>query len=132
MGTTSSSTIDWVRRRRCSPRATPFGVGWDGRSMPPCPQRCYVLAGFRHAQRTALSVAPRCCCLVAAAILFITCQCAIYSYYFCQRADCLVFCCSACGVHCLSSTLSFPLSILMILPRLGWPFPQHALTIYFY
>ena len=65
--TTSSSTIDWVRRRRCSPRATPFGVGWDGRSMPLCPQRCYVLAGFRHAQRTALSVRaalllPSCCC----------------------------------------------------------------------
>ena len=39
-----------------SARADARGIGWDGRSMPLCPQRCYVLAGFRHAQRTALSV----------------------------------------------------------------------------
>ena len=39
--------------RSCPPRATPCGVGWVKHSMPLCPQRCCVPAGFRPVPHTA-------------------------------------------------------------------------------
>ena len=39
--------------RSCPPRATPCGVGWVKHSMPLCPQRCCVPAGFRPVLHTA-------------------------------------------------------------------------------